>query len=347
MLLFVGLLLLPSCAEKQAPPDPGLVGLASRVELPATFTGQIPCDDCDRVDIDLKLRPDSLYQLRKTYISGQKTEKVDAQMGLWRFSPDENLLILGKAKGLLKTYVVVGNDELKFLEWEGTDNVTQIHYRLVRSAGQDAFEDVVKIRGYFRARDGRAYFTECASGTRFEVEQTGDSATTYQNYMNTPHDVDEPMLLSILGSVQTGFDPQTDQDTIVIDQFRRFYPNRDCDGNMIRASLTGTYWQLSEIDGTQVVQDDVKDMVYLNFNPDKSLDGFGGCNRITGTYLIQGDVVLFNRGAMTRLACREGMDAENRLLDLLDAAETYRIEDDMLMLMDQNEQVRARFVAGP
>jgi len=345
--LILGLLILAGCATQQVAPVAEPFGLEGLVELPATFSGHIPCDDCDRVDIVLNLRPDSLYQLRKTYQAEQGVVKVEAQMGLWRFSPDGNLLILGKQKGLLKTYVVTGNDELRFLEWEGTDNKGQIRYSLVRSDTLDPFEDVVKIRGMFLAGDGNAQLSECVSGVSFEVNRDGEFATTLQNYLNTPHDYEEPMLLSILGSVQTGFDPQTDRDSITIDQFRRFYPNRDCEGNTVKAGLTGTYWQLSEIDGMAVTQQDEQEMVYLLFNADKSLSGYGGCNRINGTYLIKGDVFLFNRGDMTRMACRGDMDIENRLLTILDEAETYRIEGTMLTLLDQNEKVRARFQAGP
>ena len=347
LLIVSGLMVLAGCAQQQLPVDSTPAGLASRVDLPATFTGRIPCDDCERVDIVLNLRPDSLYQLRKTYVQSRGGGRVEAQMGLWRFSPEENLLILGKQKGLLKTYAVAGNGELRFLDWEGAGNDSQISYNLVRSGTVDRFEDVVKLRGMFWAGEGGAGFAECASGVRFDIEPGGDYQTTFQNYMNTPHDLAEPMLVSILGSVQPGFDPQVDSGSIVIDQFRRFYPNRDCGGNLIRAGLTGTYWQLSEIDSKQVVVDDDTRMVFLSFNPDTSIHGYGGCNRISGTYLVKGDVFLFNRGPMTRLACRDGMDVENRLLNVLDEAETYAIEGDVLMLKDQNEQVRARFVAGP
>ena len=349
-LICLCILLLASCAQvnrQPISPESEGGGLQALVALPATFIGQIPCEDCERVDIVLNVRPDFLYQLRKTYQMGQGAEKVEAQMGRWRFSSEENLLLLGKQKGLLKTYVVVDNDLLRFVEWEGADNRSQIQYDLVRSLEVDPFTDVVKMRGMFSVREGRASFVECSSSVSFAVDKGAAYETTVQNYMNTPHDLAEPLLLSILANVQGGLEPETGQDRILIDQFRRFYPNRDCEGNTIRASFTGTYWQLVELDGVQLEQKDTGQAPYLTFNPDKTLHGYGGCNKIVGSYLIKGDVFLFNRGAMSRLACPEGMDLENLLIEILDESESYRVDGDALMLIDQSEKVRARFVAGP
>jgi len=325
-----------------------LLGLTDYVGLPATFKGSIPCPDCDRVDIVLNLRPDSLYQLRKIYQLGSEAIKIDAQMGRWRFTPEDRLLILGKEKGRLKTYLVVDNNTLRFVEWEGTDNRSQIQYDLIRAAEVDPFSDVVKMRGMFVEREGKARFTECSSGVSFNVLKGGDYQTTAQNYMNTPHDADVPLLVSIMGSIRHAETLKNSAGTLLIDQFRRFYPNRDCEGNMIRASFTGTYWLLDELDGVVVEQQiPADDALYLTFDPDRTLYGYGGCNRISGTYLIKGDVFLFKRTLGTRLACDRGMERENRLLRILDETETYRLEDDTLQLLDQNEMVRAQFVAGP
>ena len=116
---------------------------------------------------------------------------------------------------------------------------------------------------------------------------------------------------------------------------------------MIKASFTGTYWLLEEIDGVVLEQETADEALFLTFDPDRTLHGYGGCNQISGTYLIKGDVFLFNRVAATRVACDSGMELENRLLRMLDETETYRVEGDELTLLDQKDHVLARFVAGP
>jgi heat shock protein HslJ len=77
------------------------------------------------------------------------------------------------------------------------------------------------------------------------------------------------------------------------------------------------------------------------------MNGYGGCNQISGTYLIKGDIFLFNRALATRVACDHGMERENQLLQVLDETETYRVKGNTLQLFDQNERVRAQFIAGP
>lgn len=330
-----------------SPCQPPPQGLAEMMELPATFTGSIPCDDCERVDIVLNIRPDAIYQLRKTYQSADGPLKVDAQLGRWRFTPDDNLLILGKERGRLKTYRVVDNELLRFVEWQGADNSSQIQYALERSTEKDPFTDVVKMRGMFRYTGDRATFAECSSGATFGVDEGGDYRTTAQWYMNTPHGADDPLLVSILGSLRRGTGFEGPRENIFISQFRRFYPNRDCGGNMIRTSLTGTFWLLDELNGKPVGQDGDPEPRFITFDPDKTLHGYGGCNDIVGVYLIKGDVFLFNREMTTRVACGSGMALENQMLHALDEAESYRVEDEMLLLFDQNEKVLARFQAGP
>ena len=345
--LFWALHLLVGCQKSAVDAEIEPATLNDFMRLPAAFIGQIPCEDCESVDIILNIRSDSLYQLRKTYQSAEGPIKVDSQLGRWRFTPEDNLLILGKERGRLKTYTVLSNDLLRFVEWEGTDTAGQIQYDLVRLAEIDPFDDIVKMRGMFSFSNGQADFVECSSGVNFQVDQDGEYQTTIQSYLNTPHDRDVPLLLSMMGSLKKDKGANPPRETLFIDQFRRFYPNRDCDGNQIRASFTGTYWLLEELDGTVLEQNSPDEAMYLTFNSDRSIHGYGGCNRIAGTYLTKGDVFLFKRLATTRVACNNRMELENRLLEILSETETYRVDGDMLLLLDQNDQARARFIAGP
>jgi heat shock protein HslJ len=309
-------------------------------DYPATFAGTIPCDDCLQVDIILNIRPDGLYQLRKTYQAEQGSGSIASQMGKWRYISDGNFLILGKEMGLLKTYVVEDRSRLTFVEWEGSENKSQIRYELTRS-DPAPFDDVVKIRGMFGVDNGVATLKECASQVTFPVSPSGDYNSTLQNYMNTPHDMNKSILISILGRLV-----QHNREELVIEQFRKFYPNSDCQGNKIKTSLTGTHWQVLEIQNRKWSEITDK-MAHLLLKRDKTIEGSSGCNKISGTYLVKGDVLLINRELVSRKACPGGMEGENLLVSVLDDVESYRIEGNILELIDQNDQVLARFLAGP
>ena len=344
ILFTVAACLLANCSTKQI--DEQVIAEqdiqeASPFPSRATFTGSIPCDDCLRVDITLNIRPDGIYQLRKTYQNDLGNPSVTAQMGSWRYVSDGKFLILGKEMGLLKTYVVEDQNRLSFVEWEGANNESQIRYELARSMQTAPFEDIVKIRGMFGIENGIVMLKDCASQVSFPVSQGGDYDSALQNYLNTPHDMNKAILVSILGRVV-----QHNREEIVIEQFRKFYPDSDCQGNKIKTSLTGTHWQILEINN-QKRSELTNKMAHLLLKRDKTIEGFSGCNNISGTFLIKGDVLLINRELVTRKACPGGMDGENRLVSVLDGVESYRIEGNILELIDQNDQVLAKFLAGP
>jgi len=309
-----------------------------------TFKGTIPCEDCLRVDITLNLRPDTIYQLRKTYITEQGADTVESQTGKWRYEPKDRLVILGKEKGALKTYLLEETlDRLLFVDWEGADATSQIQYALERSEKTDPFNDIVKIRGMFSIIGGNATLKECSSGVDFMVRKEKHYTIAAQNYLNTPHERNKPVLISILGRM-AGNGNSTNE--IIIEQYRKFYPNKDCDGNKTRSSLTGTYWMPIEIDNQNWSDLSGGSSAFLLLNADNSFESYSACNKITGTYLVKSEVLLINREVGVRLACPDGMEKETLFIEALDDSETYRIDEDILELIDQNEKVRARFLAG-
>ena len=306
-----------------------------------TFTGSIPCDDCQQVDITLNIRPDGIYQLRKTYRMEQGKSSSSSQMGKWLYRAKGNFLILGKEMGRLKTYVLEDMNRLSFVEWQGNETAEQIQYELTRASVPETFDDVVKIRGMFNVGSGAVTLRECASQVTFPLSNTGDFDTAMQNYMNTPHDTDRPILVSILGKLV-----QQNREELVIEQFRKFYPDIDCLGNKVKTSLTGTYWQLIEIQHSQWSEITEK-RGHLLFRRDMTMEGFSGCNKISGSFLIKGDLLLVKRDPLTRTACPGIMEGENLLISVLDDVESYRIEGNTLELIDRNDQILAKFLAGP
>lgn len=351
MIMILRLLVIPlallvfGCADKTAEQEQPEAQRDETVslQLPASFSGEIPCDDCLRVDIVLNLRPDSIYQLRKSYITEQGVGDVQSQMGRWRYSADGDLVILGKQKGLLKTYAIMDENRLRFVEWEGTDIKSQIQYDLVRRLEVDPFRDVVKMRGMFQVEEDAVRFTECSSNGEFQLSRAGEFDLAAQAYMNIPHFFGRPVLMSMLGRLSD----ERGVEMVVIEKFNRFYPTKDCEGGQTGAVLTGTYWQLIELDGAGLELDENQSAPYLIFEQDKSLAGFGGCNDITGSYLVQGDVFLVNRDSAARIACPGAMELENKLLEALDSTEVYRIDGEVFELVDQFNTTRARFQAGP
>ena len=336
-----------SNCTKQTPNESRIINdnsIAKPFVSAATYRGVIPCEDCEQVDITLNIHPGSMYQLRKTFRIKGSSPKIESQMGKWLYLPKDKLLILGKQRGLLKTYVVDSNDKLLFVEWEGTGNSNQIQYELVRSTELDPFEDVVKIKGEFKSVNNAGAIKECSTEQVFNVRKGEEYSTLLQNYMTTPHERGRPLVVSVLGKIIHG---ENNQPEVLVEQFRKVYPDRNCQGDKNKSSLTGTFWRLSEIDGREVTKSTDGKPIYLVLDSDRSFVAYTGCNKLKGSYLLKGDLFLMKRQSEARIACPGGfLSLENDLINALDSSESIRVEGSILELMDETDQVRARFHSG-
>ncbi len=68
---------------------------------------------------------------------------------------------------------------------------------------------------------------------------------------------------------------------------------------------------------------------------DKTYNGYSGCNRFNGTFLLQNEsAIQFNPGPMTRMACTED-NIESAFLKALFSAKTYSTDGGKLHLVDE------------
>lgn len=78
---------------------------------------------------------------------------------------------------------------------------------------------------------------------------------------------------------------------------------------------------------------------------DDRLSGFGGCNRLMGSYELDGASIRFGPVAGTMIACPQGEDTEHKLAIALDLTRSWRIVGQHLELLDQHGEPTARFEA--
>ena len=76
------------------------------------------------------------------------------------------------------------------------------------------------------------------------------------------------------------------------------------------------------------------------------MSGSGGCNRLTGSYEINGDQLKFGQMAGTMMMCPQGMDTEQAFLKSLGQVSKWKITGQSLQLLDSGGKVLAQFKAG-
>ncbi len=100
------------------------------------------------------------------------------------------------------------------------------------------------------------------------------------------------------------------------------------------ADFENTYWRLYEMNGEQVVTPADSKEVYIKLNSKKNkLEGYTGCNIITGTYELGKESLSFE-AATTERYCTDMMDTEEYILRALNYADRHVINGLYLMLYD-------------
>lgn len=106
--------------------------------------------------------------------------------------------------------------------------------------------------------------------------------------------------------------------------------------------LAGTEWSLVEITVGAVVTPALPNApATIGFDPDGEAGryaGTGGCNRLAGSYRVNGDSISFEAGITTLIACPEPiMDQELQLTAALLAATRFEVVDDRLTIFFEGE----------
>jgi heat shock protein HslJ len=110
--------------------------------------------------------------------------------------------------------------------------------------------------------------------------------------------------------------------------------------------LERTDWQLTRLDGKAVIVNPDRPAPNLILNPgDHRVAGSGGCNRMNGTYQLDGQSLKFGALASTRMACAKGMDQEQSFLQALELVRTWGIKANHLELSGESGDPVAVFEA--
>ena len=133
------------------------------------------------------------------------------------------------------------------------------------------------------------------------------------------------------------------QPTLVVERFINVWPGEICGAPLATANLEDTYWKLTHLGTTAVIVADRQREPHLVLrSQDRRLGGSGGCNRLLGSYELDGDTLTFGQMAATKMACGQGMDTETSFLEVLTQVKTWKIVGEHLELFDASGHLLAR-----
>jgi heat shock protein HslJ len=114
-----------------------------------------------------------------------------------------------------------------------------------------------------------------------------------------------------------------------------------------RALVAGAEWELVRLGAEAAPTGAGARRATIRFEADSArAGGFAGCNRWSAGYTLDGDAIRFGPIAMTKMACADGMQLEQRVAAALEAARRFEVRNDELRLRDDAGDV-ASFRRGP
>jgi uncharacterized lipoprotein YbaY/heat shock protein HslJ len=313
--------------------------------LPATFSGTLPCADCPGIRYQLNLFPDDSFFVRAISIDrpGQHDD-----LGTWAMSSDRRILILKGASETPQYFAVRDGRTLRQLDVEGRDLASKASLDLRRTPAFQPVDVKTSMTGSYRSTADGPRFVECSTGQSWPVADDGESAALESAYRNAKKRPGEPIIVAIDGHVTFTSKAETDasQPSVVVERIGKVTPAGTCPARFTPATLEKTNWKLTTLGGQTVPPAaNAKQEPTLTFEADTGqFSGTGGCNRFIGTYQVSGTAMaLTNAGTM--MACPGAMANEAAFSATLRNTRSYRILGRQLELYGDDGKVLARFEA--
>ncbi len=102
--------------------------------------------------------------------------------------------------------------------------------------------------------------------------------------------------------------------------------------------LTGPRWYVLTLNDAELGLPEGAERPWIELQGDQ-LQGFGGCNNLMGSYLLEKDRLSFTEVGSTKKYCPELQATERAILDMLSEVNAYRITNDSLLFFQGTREV--------
>lgn len=318
-------------AVAQETPVTGAHGLS----LPATFTGTLPCADCEGIDHHLDVFPDQTYQMRRVW-RGRPEPLSRDEIGHWHADPGREAIVLTGAAEAPQFWQVTGNGGLRAMDLEGNPIVSDLPYGL--DTGPLSETDLTLFAGgMVTYMADAAVFEECVSGRTYPVRVgEGDWLALERAYLGAVEG-GTPLYASLEATIALG-EPMEGpaRRMVTVDRFVGVFPGQTCERARANASLTNTYWRIVSLGDLKVEGAEGRREPFVVLREDGSMNATVGCNMMRGSFERDGEGLAFGPVASTMMACPPPLDGfEAALGASLEATSGHVVAADTLVLLGE------------
>lgn len=331
-------------ATAQAADDAPPVG-AHGLRLPATFTGTLPCADCEGIAHHLDLFADQTWQMRREWL-GRSEPLVEDGIGTWHADPSRDAIVLDAARAAPMHWEVKGADRIRLMDLEGRPIESDLPYDL--SAGPlDETDLSLPLGGMVTYMADAAIFEHCVTGRTYPVaieEAWIDMERAYLEAVGGG----TPLYASFEGSIALRPAMEgPDRRTVTVGRFVGVFPGKTCESARAAAGFANTFWRIATLGGAPVGAVDGRREPFLLFHADGAMNATVGCNMMRGSYERDGEGLRFGPAASTMMACPPPLDASERALrSALESTTGYILAADTLALLNEEGGIIATFAGA-
>lgn len=323
--------------------------------FPASFEGVLPCADCAGIDTRINLWEDGVFHMQETYLDTVDGDQSFITLGRWHVDPViKNKIYLHGGKEAPAIYNISEEGHLQKRDIHGNPIKSSLPYSLTPRVFTP-LDIKTGMTGEFRYMADAAQFTECHTQRTYPVAMERDYLALEKAYSGLDKPAPgAPVVVSIEGEIayHPGMEEsQGDIETVFVNHFIGIPDRLTCERALSQASLVNTYWKIKSLGSEEIVPTrDSREahIVLQDTGETQTISATVGCNRMRGSYQVNGDQIEFDpRGmAMTMMACPPPLDQlEKTLADTFKNTSRWKIESQLLEFFNDQGQSIALFEA--
>jgi len=309
---------------------------ASKIATPGTFTGVLPCADCEGIRYHLDLWSDHAFHLEREWM-GQKLIRYD--IGRWSLDSGRKVLMLETGGQMVAQFEASHPKALRLLDTKGHHIQSKLNYTIKSNGRLEPVDVALPLRGELALDGSSLRFRECLTGRTYIAAEEGDVTAARQAVIASERG--DSVYVTMEGTLHLT--------NVVVRRFLNAWPAENCERSLADAPLVNTYWRLDRIGNETIrpaenarephilLRDDGKGATY---------EATAGCNQMAGSYAVSSESLSFTPGPQTLMACQTALDAlEKRLVDVLARTRRFHIIGNTIELTDESGASLALFEA--
>ncbi|VVM08568.1 hypothetical protein MAMC_02289 [Methylacidimicrobium cyclopophantes] len=335
--------------------------------IPASYECEAPAKD-GGIRQHLDLLPGGHFLLREDWVGSPKPNRRD-RLGRWSFDRRLGRLALqGNGETQLEFAVEENGGKLQWLPAPTQSSAFSSDSFLRRMPKPALIEPHLRLTGMFATAADSPSIVLCEDGWWLPVAMEGNYQALADACRQANPKPGEATLVCLDGTIVFRPSPNESRParpTLVVEHLVAVYPGATCFPSLVNgptknsywklvgppspadAPLRETYWKLVCLEGRPIEAGACRQEPHLIFaRKTPRVFGSGGCNRLIGSFQVDGDRLFLGQIASTRMACPSGGEQEAVFLNALGRVARYRIRGRRLDLLNAAGTIVAAFQAA-